>query len=345
MITPNSLLNRPRLISASVLLCACYLSNPALAAENNELAVPMGVWGLDSAILPLSGLYGQIIAPSYRADSVKDSSGKDFSFNKSIPGIAIPIHGRVNARIKVDALVPKLVYVSEDPVFGGRIGSYIAVPLLNKSRDVTISVTTPLPLALQQKISSEASHAASGEKRGIGDVEVAGFIGWKFESLSLVAAMNVDLPTGSFDRNSQVNLGLNSYSIRPLVSAAWSTESGFDVAASISYNYSTANRETNYKSGQYIHAEYVGSYQFSNNFKGGIQGYYLQQTSDDKDPGNTTALTLVGGNRARVSALGPIFSYQTDDLKTQIDLKYLKEFSARARPEGGLALVTLSRLF
>jgi hypothetical protein len=45
--------------------------------------------------------------------------------------------------------------------------------------------------------------------------------------------MNVDLPTGSFDRNSQVNLGMNSYSFRPLVSAAWSTESGFDFAASL----------------------------------------------------------------------------------------------------------------
>lgn len=330
------------LVAGSLL---CGVCNVAMAAENSELAVPLGVWGLDSAILPLSGVYGQIVAPSYRASSAKDANGNDVAFSKSIPGIPVLVKGTVNARIKVDAVVPKLVYVSEDPILGGRYGGYIAVPLLNKSRDITVNVTTPLPPALQQKIGLAASQAASGSKRGLGDIELASFIGWKFESLSIVAAMNVDLPTGSFDKNSQVNLGLNSYSFRPLVSAAWSTESGFDIAAAMSYNVSTANRETDYKSGQYFHMEYVGTYQFTGNFKAGLQGYVLHQTTDDKDPSGSSALPLVNGNRARVTSLGPVMSYQTDDLKTQIELKYLREMSARARPEGDLALITFSRLF
>ena len=81
----NTPITLPRFITGSLLLCACSITTPALAGENNELAVPMGIWGLDSAILPLSGLYGQIVAPSYRATSVKDSNGSDFAFNKSIP--------------------------------------------------------------------------------------------------------------------------------------------------------------------------------------------------------------------------------------------------------------------
>lgn len=333
------------LATGSLIVGMSAFAPAAFAAENNEVAVPMGIWGLDSAILPLSGVYGQIVAPSYRSDTVKDSNGDDLVFRKSVPGIPVVLNGSVKASIKVDAIIPKLVYVSEDAILGGRYGGYVAVPLLNKKRDITININTPLPVALQQKISTDASAAASGSRSGVGDVELAGFISWKFESLSLVAAMNIDVPTGSFDKNSQVNLGLNSYSFRPLVSAAWSTDSGFDLAASLAYNYSTANRDTDYKSGQYVHLEYIGSYQFSNNVKAGLQGYYLQQVTDDQDPNGTSALTIVNGNRARAASLGPIVSYQTDDLKTQVEFKYLKEFSARARPAGGFALLTLSRLF
>jgi hypothetical protein len=335
------------LVVGSLLMGSCHI---AISAENNELAVPMGVWGLDSAILPLSGVYGQVILPSYRATSVKDANGNDMTFSttipsKSVPGVPIPVKGSVDARIQVDAVVPKLVYVSEEPILGGRYGGYIAVPLLDKSRKITVNVTTPLPPAVKQQIGQVASQAASGDKSGLGDIELAAFLGWKFENLSVVAAMNLDLPTGSFDAKSMVNLGTNYYSFRPLVSAAWSTESGFDVAASFAYNVSTANRDTSYKSGQYVHIEYVGTFQFNNNVKAGLQGYYLNQTTDDKDPNGTSHLPIVNGNRARVTALGPVMSYQTDDLKTQVELKYLREMSARARPEGDLALITLSRLF
>ncbi len=332
------------LLAGSVFLGVC---TAAVAAENSEVAVPIGLWGLDSAILPPSGLYGQIVTPSYRANSAKDSNGNDVSFSHAIPGLPRAVTGTVEAHIKVDAIIPKLVYVSADPVAGGRIGAYVALPLFEKSRDVTVTVDTvlPLPAATRQAIGQAASLASSGTKRGIGDVELAAFIGWKYEHLALLVAMNVDLPTGKYDKTSQVNLGMNSYSFRPLVSAAWSTESGFDFAASLCYNFSTANRDTDYKSGQYAHLEYIGTYQFPSNLKAGLQGYVLHQTTDDRDPSGNSLVPLINGNRAHAVALGPVLSYQTEDLKTQIELKYLREISARARPEGGLAVLTLSRLF
>ena len=117
------------------------------------------------------------------------------------------------------------------------------------------------------------------------------------------------------------------------------------MAASLCYNFSTANRDTDYKSGQYVHLEYVSTYQFPSNIKIGLQGYVLHQTTDDRDPSGSSALPIINGNRAHASALGPVISYQTEDLKTQIEFKYLREMSARARPEGGLALLTYSRLF
>jgi len=334
----------PALIAVALSLCACNL---ALATENDELDMPLGVWGLDAAILPLSGFYTQIIAERYTANEVKDASGNNVQFSTMVPvapGVSIPVNGTVDPHVTVDAVTPKFVYISDDPVWGGHIGAYVAIPFLEKSRNIAVTVTTALPPPLPGEIGQAASQMDSGSHRGVGDVEMTPFIGWKLDDWSLVAAINVDLPTGSFNKDSQVNLGTNYYSVRPLVSAAYSTESGFDLAAALSYNMSTVNHDTNYRSGQYLALEYVGSYQFSNNIKAGLQGYYLNQTTGDQDPDATALVPLVNGNKARAVSLGPVASYESDDLKTQVDFKYLIETDVRARPQGKLLMLTFSRM-
>jgi len=47
-----------RVVLSTVLFGASGFASFVQAAENNEVAVPMGFWNLDSAILPLSGTYG-----------------------------------------------------------------------------------------------------------------------------------------------------------------------------------------------------------------------------------------------------------------------------------------------
>lgn len=318
-------------------------SNLASATENGELDAPLGLWGLDSAVVPPSGFYGQLITGRYRAEKAKDSNGDDVKFGLSIPPFG-PLAGSISPRISVNAITLKLAFVSEEPLMGGRAGAYIGVPFLEKTRDINVSVTTPLPAPFQSAIGTAASQSASGKKSGIGDVEVAAFIGWKRDNLATAVALIADLPTGSFDKDSQVNLGLNYYSLRPMVSVAWSTESGFDLAAAAGYNFSTTNRKTDYKSGQYLQIEYSATYQWSGNFKAGLQGYCLHQTTDDTVT-NGLAASLTNGNRGHVSALGPVASYQTNDLNTRIEFKYLKEMSARARSQGDLFLISLSHIF
>jgi len=334
----------PALI-AGLLAVGTY--NSALAVENDELDAPLGVWGLDSAILPLSGFYGQIIGGHYEAKSVKDASGNNEQFSTVLPLApgGLTVNGTVDAKIITNVVVPKFVFISDDVFLGGHAGAYLAIPLVDKSREVNVAVTTALPAPYPSVIGAAASQAASGKQRGVGDVELTSFIGWKQDELSIVAAFNIDMPTGKFDKTSQVNLGTNYYSFRPLVSLAYSTESGFDVASALSYNVSTVNKDTSYKSGQYLTFEYAGTYQFSGNFKAGLQGYYLDQTKDDQDPNNTAAMPIVNGNKARATSIGPIASWQSDDLRTKVEFKYLAESGARARPQGDLVLLTVSRQF
>jgi hypothetical protein len=322
--------------------------NSALAVENDELDAPLGVWSLDSAILPPSGTYAQIIGAHYEANSVKDAMGNNVQFGTMLPlapGVSVPVAGTIDAKIITNVVVPRFVYIGDDVFLGGHAGAYVAVPLVDKSREVNVTVTTALPPPYPAMIGAAATTAASGKQRGLGDVEVTSFIGWKQDDLSIVAAFNVDLPTGKFDKTTQVNLGTNYYSFRPLLSGAYSTESGFDVAAAVSYNVSTVNKDTSYKSGQYLTLEYEGTYQFSGNFKAGVQGYYLDQTTDDQDPNGSAAVPIVNGNKARAESIGPVASWQSDDLRTKVEFKYLAETGVRARPQGDLFLLTLTRQF
>ncbi|MET3107396.1 hypothetical protein AAKU67_001535 [Oxalobacteraceae bacterium GrIS 2.11] len=333
------------LVAAALTLTACNL---AMAEENYELDMPLGIWGLDSAILPLSGFYAQIVAARYQANDVKDGNGNNVQFNTLLPlapGVNVPVHGNVNSRITEDAVVPKFIYISDESVWGGHAGAFLAIPLLKKTRDISVNVTTPLPPPYPTVIGQTASQLESGSHRGVGDIELTSFIGWKGEQVSYLLAFNIDAPTGSYDKTSQVNLGLNHYSLRPLASVAYSTESGFDFAAALSYNFNTVNKDTKYKSGQYMALEYLGSYQFSNNIKAGLQGYYLNQTTNDEDPNNSALVPIVNGFKARIVSLGPIASYQTDDLKNQVEFKWLAETGVRNRPQGNLLVLTYSHLF
>lgn len=333
------------LITGLMAVGAC---NHAMAVENDELDAPLAVWGLDAAILPPSGFYGQIIGAHYEANSVKDPMGNNVQFATTLPvapGVSVPVAGTVDAKIITNVLVPRFVFISDDVFLGGHAGAYVAVPLVDKSREVNVAVTTALPAPYPAMIGAAATAAASGKQRGLGDVEVTSFIGWKHDDLSIVAALNVDLPTGKFDKTSQVNLGTNYYSFRPLLSAAYSTDSGFDVGAAVSYNVSTVNKDTNYKSGQYLTVEYEATYQFSGNFKAGLQGYYLDQTTNDQDPNSSAAVPIFNGNKARAEAIGPVASWQSDDLRTKVEFKYLAESGVRARPEGNLFLLTATRQF
>ena len=68
------------------------------------------------------------------------------------------------------------------------------------------------------------------------------------------------------------------------------------------YSVNTRNKDTDYHSGQYLHADFNAGLPLAAGWKLGLQGYYLHQTTDDERNG---ARVGSDGNRARVLALLP----------------------------------------
>ncbi len=193
--------------------------------------------------------------------------------------------------IKVNATFDALRYVgvTDKVLFGGNYAWAAILPIVNLSIDV--------------------AGTAAG-KTGIGDATITPIIlSWHSPELHTAVAMDVNLPTGSFNKNNAPgqNIGANYYSIEPVYAVTYLRNDGWEVSSKFMYNWKTKNNATDYQSGDEFHMDYlVGKH--IDSWAVGVSGYYLKQVSDDTMNG-----VKVGpdGNRGQVFAIGPSVKYET----------------------------------
>ena len=98
--------------------------------------------------------------------------------------------------------------------------------------------------------------------------------------------------------------------------------------AKIGYSFNQRNSDTDYKSGDELHADYSAGWAFGNGWTAGVGGYALQQTTSDKQHGETLA-----HSKTRAFAIGPPVKYDSGK-GWFASLKWQKEVVAQNRPEG-----------
>lgn len=274
-------------------LGALLVARQASATEHGGDNIGQGSEGLFAGALPAPGWYGVAYANHYDADRFNDGHG-----NASIPSF----------HFTADVLAARLFYMSNLTVAGGRVG-FFAIG----------------------SVASLRSESTDGRARrdGIGDITVGPTVGWQHGAWHQLVAMDIALPTGSYDASRALNTGNHYASFRPIYAFSYLPENGIEASAKITYTFNTTNAATHYQSGQLFHFDYSLSYRVANPLRLGINGYFIKQTTDDRLRG-----VRVGpdGFRGRVFAVGPAAHYEFG--KTSIDLKLLKEHSVRNRSEG-----------
>lgn len=103
---------------------------------------------------------------------------------------------------------------------------------------------------------------------------------------------------------------------------------GWNADLKLMYDYNFRNKDTDYRSGQELHADYALGWGLGNGFVAGVGGYVYRQVSDDKQAGLTVA-----GNRGRAMAIGPSLRYQNDK-GWMITAKYERQFDVRNKASG-----------
>ncbi|MCP1419395.1 hypothetical protein J3D47_003638 [Pseudomonas laurylsulfativorans] len=288
---------------------------PALATEAGVDNIGPGTDGY--FMLPLSpdSLPDNLVAFNLYYNHYKATKLNISSLGGKVPHV----------EIESTAVIPRLDYLSPVRVFGGRLAGYIAQPWLKQEVSV---------FGLPQDT-----------REGMGDTTVAPIILWDMgPNLTLGAAIEVTVPTGEYSVDRLANTSNNFYTYKPLFSFTWLPTDRTEVSMKTTYSFNEKNKDTDYKSGQIFHFDYSASFKITDDLMFGLNGYYLKQTTDDKQFGHTVQFNgedVNDGVRGQVFAIGPALHW-TFLKYASAEIRWAKEFDVENRPEGEMLWAKVS---
>ena len=184
----------------------------------------------------------------------------------------------------------RFLQVTKHTLLGAQWGWHVIVPVVHLSANIA-------PLG------------GRDSRTGLGDVVVNPMIlSWHSKEWHAVAALDIYLPTGAYDKNDpRKSIGANYYSFEPVFGVTYLNSKGWEASAKFMYNIKTKNTDTDYRSGDEFHVDYLLGKNIGN-WGVGVSGYYLKQVTDDKQGGVKVG---ADGNRGQVFAIGPSVKYKT----------------------------------
>ena len=227
-------------------------------------------------------------------------------------------------------------YLTESKYADGRVAFIVNVPFVKQSRtlqlaypNATFSPDSPALTAATRGLinagiqaqAKAASNTATGDTEGMGDTELSAVWIRHTDRLKVAAGISVFVPTGKFavarDKAQQANPGFGDfYTIRPGVAFTYNLnpsqahqdwDAGVTIAGRVAYGVNTVNKDTQYKSGNFIYSE-GAIVKVSGNWALGMNVFSTQQITDDTYSGIDTAKIING--RYKTLGGGPFISYK-----------------------------------
>jgi hypothetical protein len=330
------------------------------AAENYKLRQsPVGAFGGEIAAgADNPGLFGTASITTLDISSIVDGNGNGIKVPSKTSAIAgypaflnIP-EGSVIDFHQTQTQV-NLVggYLTEATYSDGRIAFVVNVPLVKISRSFSGSlgagVVSPSPpyggLTVPANNKAKSDWAAkvaaqNGDVSGVGDTELSAVWIRHQDRLKVAAGVSLFVPTGVYDKDRGPNPGFgNFYTLRPGVAVTYnlnpnhtdaSWDAGVTVAGRISYGMNSTNKDTDYRSGNFIYTEVgvvkvVGDWAFGGNLLS------TQQVTDDTGPlVGTSCLGMVdaAGCRYKTYGVGPFVAYKLPGKDAGFNLQYNENF-------------------
>lgn len=173
---------------------------------------------------------------------------------------------------------------------------------------------------------------------GLGDITLNPLIlGWHADEWHFVFGLDIYLQTGKYsdDGDPRNDIGANYNSIEPAFAITYLGKGGLEVSAKLMYNIKAENSDTNYQSGDEFHMDYLVGYH-TGPWGLGISGYYVRQTTNDEQSGQTVPAVpglWSRGRKGEVFAAGPSVNYKASNGMMFIG-QWQHEFEAENRFEG-----------
>lgn len=165
-------------------------------------------------------------------------------------------------------------------------------------------------------------------------------LGWKGKTVHQVFGPLIIYPTRNYDRSQTTNLSSGYRSFVPFYGITWFPSEGWEASAAATVSFNQTNKTTGYRSGREALVDFGVDRVVAQGLRVGLSGYAYKQLSDDVSNG----VTVAGGNRGQVFALGPQVRYRASK-NFGITFKWHPEFKVENRPVGNRAFIQFFNAF
>lgn len=299
-------------VQKSVLLCS--LSCISFMAQAYDLpTVNLGMTSfLDGGLPAGTGWYAQTYFQNYDSDELVDAHGNKLPLPKT--------------DLNYQVIVEQISYLSN----------------LKLGDHASLGINFLIPFVSKMDMDDGLNQMAIKSQGGFGDVMVGPFV--QFDPIMGAAGpkfvhrieFQVNLPTGDYSSQKDINPSNNAVSLNPYWAATYWFSPKWTASTRIHYLYNFKNDDPSYafvvadevQAGQALHANFATEYAFTPQLHLGINGYWLKQITDTEVDGEK-----VKGRKEKVWAIGPGAMYSFSPNNHVVANAYFEQ-DAENRPEG-----------
>jgi hypothetical protein len=297
-------------------LCAAWLaaitSELVLASEGGQIHYLLGSVGFQGGFVPPEpGTYFKNQAYFYDGQAEAQLRGGQLALD-------------VSESQFIDLLY--FTRVTDVKVAGGDLAFSVILPFLNANVAASLG-----PFSGEQSAG------------GFSDMVLTPTIGWHTERYHWFVGAEVYAPTGQFQTGALAYTGLGYWTFGPNAGLTYlNTKNGHELSLFGGVDFNTNHAETDYKSGDVFHLDFLAAKHLSNGLVLGVEGYYYDQLTNDSGSG-----ARLGGFQGQSAALGPAVQCikKIHCREVSFDFKYLREFDVRNTFQGNLYVFDLGFKF
>jgi hypothetical protein len=211
----------------------------------------------------------------------------------------------------------------------------------------TVGAAIPYGYAkLEADITTAGGRSFSAERDAtdIGDAVLVPLeLTWTTDDLSIQLGHAIYAPTGAYDVDEVVNIGLNHWGFDTTLAATYfNLESGTEVSVSPGFIVNTKNDDTDYTSGNEFHLDFTANQFLSETFALGVRGYYYKQLTGDSGSG-----AILGDFKGEGFGLGPGFIWFPEFAAGKLAVlgKWIHDLDATNRFDSDYGTLTVAWTF
>jgi hypothetical protein len=166
---------------------------------------------------------------------------------------------------------------------------------------------------------------------------------WAIDNFSIQLGQAIYAPTGAYDVDEVVNLGLNHWGFDTILAVTYlNPETGTEVSIAPGVIYNTENDDTDYQTGTEFHLDFTANQFLSETFAIGVRGYYYKQLTGDSGSG-----ARLGDFKGESFGLGPGFIWFPEFAEGKLAVlgKWIHDFDATNRFESDYGTLSVAWTF